>query len=265
MVEQVYKLTLGNTKTVIILFTGIFSCKTSGSLTGRKSYYRLKERIGTMLVKLKTFLMTPLIKLVVKHPDIMKSGWFLKAMSIFPARVSKTYDQKIAASSYEYEAALVVGLKQIPIKPRQIIDLATGTGFAAFKMAVAFPDAAIEAVDQAENMIKLAREKAEQKDVEDIRFMTGNALALECPDDQYDLLVTSNAPVYLQEAGRVLKPGGYILVTFSFFGTAVARARKDIIRFMENNGFKLVDLGTAAQGAYILGQKENDLRELQNH
>lgn len=219
----------------------------------------------TMLVKLKTFLMAPLIKLIVRHPDIMKSGWFLKAMSIFPARVSKIYDQKIAASGYKYEAALVEGLKKIPIKPQQVIDLATGTGFAAFKMAEIFPDAVIEAVDQAENMIQLAREKAKQKDAKNIRFMTGNALALECPDDKYDLLVTSNAPVYLDEAGRVLKPGGYILVSFSFFGTAVARARRDITRFMENNGFKLLDLETAAQGAYILGQKESDLRELQNH
>ncbi len=209
-----------------------------------------------MLIKLKTFLMTPLIKLTVKHPDIMKSGWFLKVMSIFPAKISKTYDQKIAASGYEYEAALVEGLKQIQIKPRQIIDLATGTGFAAFKMAEAFPDAAIEAIDQAEKMIKLAREKAKQKNVENIRFMTGNALALKCPDDKYDLLVTSNAPVYLQEAGRILKSGGYILISFSFFGAAVARARKDIIQFMENNGFKLVKLETAATGAYILGQKE---------
>ncbi len=218
-----------------------------------------------MLVKLKSFLVTPLIKLVVKHPAIMKSGWFLKVMSIFPARISKTYDKKITASGYEYEAALVEGLNKIPIKPQQVIDLATGTGFAAFKLAEIFPDAVIEAVDQAENMIKLAREKAKQKDVKNIRFRTGNALALECPDDQYDLLVTSNAPVYLQEAWRVLKPGGYILVSFSFFGAAVAWVRKDITRFMENNDFKLVELGTAAKGAYILGQKENDLRELQNH
>jgi ubiquinone/menaquinone biosynthesis C-methylase UbiE len=218
-----------------------------------------------MFIKLKTFLMTPLIKLVVKHPDIMKSGWFLKAMSIFPAKVSKTYDQKITESGYEYEAALKEGLKRIPIKPRQIIDLATGTGFAAFKVAEIFPDAAIKAIDQAENMIKLASENAEQKNIENVHFMTGNALDLKFPDKHYDLVVTSNAPVYLQEAWRVLKPDGYILISFSFFGTAIDKARKDIIQFMENNGFKLIDLGTAAQGAYILGQKENDVHNPQNH
>ncbi len=61
MVEQLYKLTLGNTKTTTILITGILYGKTSGSLTGRKFYCRLKECVGIMLIELKTFLMAPLI------------------------------------------------------------------------------------------------------------------------------------------------------------------------------------------------------------
>ncbi len=186
----------------------------------------------------------------------MESRFFLKAMATFPARVSKTYDQKITASGYEYEAALVEGLKCIPTKPRQALDLATGTGFAAFKMAEISPGTAIEAVDQAEKMIQLAREKAHEKGVENIHFRAGNALALDYTDEKFDLIVTSNAPVYLHEAARVLKPGGYMLVTYSFLGVAIIKARKEIVEFLENNGLKLVELEIAAKGAFVLGKKE---------
>ena len=213
-----------------------------------------------MVMTLKTWLLGPLVKYIVKHPQIMESRLFLKTMATFPARISKTYDQKITAGGYEYEAALEEGLKRLPTKPRQALDLATGTGFAAFKMAETFPDATIEAIDQAENMIQLAREKTQEKGVENIYFRTGNALALDYTDEKFDLLVTSNAPVYLREAARILKPGGYMLVTFSFLGAAIIKARKEIVEFLENHGFKLVKLETAAKGAFVLGRKKESDR-----
>lgn len=210
----------------------------------------------TLIMALKNLILGPLIKLIVKYPGVMKSRLFLKIMETSPAKISKTYDQKIAESGHEYEAALEKGLNRLPVNPRQALDSATGTGFAAFKIAEAFPDALIDGVDQAEEMIRLAREKARDKETQNIHFNTGNALALDYPANKFDLIVTSNAPVYLDEAARLLKPGGYILVTFSFLGKAILKAQKEIAGLLEKNGFKLIEVEVAEKGAYILGQKE---------
>ncbi len=62
------------------------------------------------LFKYKTLFLVPLIKFAIKYPDIMKSKIFLKAMFIFPKKISKTYDRKIDDSGESYHAALDQGL-----------------------------------------------------------------------------------------------------------------------------------------------------------
>jgi len=47
------------------------------------------------IFKVKNILMKPLIKMVIKHPQIMESKLLLKAMAIFPEKGSSTYDEKV--------------------------------------------------------------------------------------------------------------------------------------------------------------------------
>lgn len=84
-----------------------------------------------MLIKLKTLLLTPLIKIVIRYPGLMESKLFLKAVAVFPAKVSDAYDRKITESGIDYKAVLMEGLARVPGKPHHILDLCTGTGFAA--------------------------------------------------------------------------------------------------------------------------------------
>lgn len=46
------------------------------------------------LFKLKDKLMTPLIRMVIKHSKNMELKVFLKAMAVFPEKVSSTYNKK---------------------------------------------------------------------------------------------------------------------------------------------------------------------------
>ncbi len=39
-----------------------------------------------MLMKLKNILLVPLLKFIIRHPGIMESRLFLKAMQVFPAK-----------------------------------------------------------------------------------------------------------------------------------------------------------------------------------
>ncbi len=209
-----------------------------------------------MLIRLKTLFLTPLIKIIIRYPGIMESKLFLKAMAVFPAKVSNAYDRKIAESGIEYKAALKEGLARVPGKPHRILDLCTGTGFAAFKAAKVFSSAQIDALDQASEMIEIAKNKAKEIKPNTINFRKGDATNLNYDDNRFDLIITSNAPIYLNEAVRVLKKDGFMLVAFSFGGMAFIKARKQIVDFLGNHGLKLIELNSAGNGAYIIGQKQ---------
>jgi demethylmenaquinone methyltransferase/2-methoxy-6-polyprenyl-1,4-benzoquinol methylase len=209
----------------------------------------------TNLFKCKTLFLTPFIKIAIKHPDFMKSKVFLKMMFVFPAKISKSYDQKISESGENYQAALDQGLTRIFNKPLDILDLCTGTGFAAFKTAEAFPAATIDAVDHVEEMIKIARKKKEESSIKNIRFKIGNAVHLNYGDSEFDLIVTANAPVYISEVVRVLRPNGLFLLVYSFGGDAFVKAQNSMARYLKKNGIELLEIESIGAGVYVLGQK----------
>lgn len=204
---------------------------------------------------LKTAFMTPLIKLIIKHPKLMESKIFLKAMLIFPEKISKSYDSKVKNSDIDYQAALSYGLNLIGNKPQKILDLCTGTGFAAFMALKHFPDASVIGVDQSTTMIEIANSKVDSLDADRIKFDFGNAAKLGYKDEEFDLIITSNAPVYLEEAARVLRHGGDIIVTYSFGGDAFPNAKNEISSMLNENGLHLINLDNIGKGVVIHGQK----------
>ena len=208
------------------------------------------------IFKVKNILMAPLIRMVIRKPKIMESKLFLKAMAVFPEKVSRAYDKKIARNGIDYQAAFIDGLSYIRNEPDKVLDICTGTGFAALLVAKHFKNAVIEAVDLSPEMIKIARKKLEDAGYSNIRFRTGNAMKLDYSDDEFDMVVTSNAPVYLEEAVRVIKPGGEILVAYSFGGEIFAKAKKDVIKLLQKNGLELEKLKSSGKGVFILGRKE---------
>lgn len=214
-----------------------------------------KEVGMSSLFDLKTVLMTPLIKWVIRHPMMMESRVFLMAMRVFPEKISHSYDSKVKESSIDYLLALSDGLAQISKNPQSILDLCTGTGLAAFMAAERFPIASVVGVDQSGSMVHIAKGKVADVDKGRIRFEVGNAIKLTYNDEEFDLIITSNAPVYLSEAARVLKSGGDIVVAFSFGGKTFENASSEITRLLEQNGLSLVNLKSSGKGSFILGQK----------
>jgi demethylmenaquinone methyltransferase/2-methoxy-6-polyprenyl-1,4-benzoquinol methylase len=92
------------------------------------------------------------------------------------------------------------------------LDVATGTG----DLAIALRDrgAQVVGVDFAEKMLEIARKKAS-----DVDFRSGNALALEFPDNHFDAATVGfgarnfdDLPRGLAEMARVVKPGGRVVV-----------------------------------------------------
>jgi demethylmenaquinone methyltransferase / 2-methoxy-6-polyprenyl-1,4-benzoquinol methylase len=101
------------------------------------------------------------------------------------------------------------------------LDVATGTGDLALELAARVaPDGEVVGIDFAEKMLELARAKAAaQTGGARVRFESGNALALDYPDDHFDAATVgfgarnfSDLERGLAEMTRVVRPGGRVVV-----------------------------------------------------
>lgn len=105
-------------------------------------------------------------------------------------------------------------------KPCRILDLGCGTGSSTLLLKQSFPEAEVTGLDLSPYMLTIAEEKAQQNGVQ-IRFLQGNAEQTEWSAASFDLITASllfhETPrsitqVILQEAYRLLAPGGEIVV-----------------------------------------------------
>ncbi len=98
----------------------------------------------------------------------------------------------------------------------RVLDNACGKGTSAIFLARKY-GCQVEGLDISEDLIKEAREFARQKSVSDIvNFRVGDALDLPYPGNDFDvsvsqamLILVSDKHKAVQEAKRVVKPGGY--------------------------------------------------------
>ena len=118
-----------------------------------------------------------------------------------PARILKKPEGKIADDIVE------------KIRSGTIVDLGSGTGYLAIKIAKKAPGLQVYGIDLSRQMVKIARRHAQG--VENVRFEFGNAAALPFEDDSIDFIVSTgslhhwNKPVKVfDECYRVLKKDG---------------------------------------------------------
>ncbi len=96
------------------------------------------------------------------------------------------------------------------------LDVATGTGDLALELATRVaPGGEVVGMDFSERMLELAREKAGAL----VRFESGNALALDYADGEFDAATVgfgarnfSDLQRGLSEMARVVRPGGRVVV-----------------------------------------------------
>lgn len=99
----------------------------------------------------------------------------------------------------------------------RVLDVATGAGHTAFALA---PGAAeVVALDLTRPMLDVARQEASARKLTNISYLEGDAQALPCEDESFDLVTCRHAPHHFPRLSqaihgwfRVLKPGGKLLV-----------------------------------------------------
>lgn len=104
--------------------------------------------------------------------------------------------------------------------PRDVLDLATGSGDVAFALSRALPGARIIGADFCAPMLEEAgRKQSAAGGYANVRFLPGDALALPFPDASFDAVTIAfglrnlaDRARGLAEMRRVLRPGGRLLV-----------------------------------------------------
>lgn len=112
--------------------------------------------------------------------------------------------------------------KRISPDPKEILDIATGTGDLAFRLSEIYPKAKVTGLDLSQGMLDIAEEKLRNQPEEvrnRIRFMQGDSLDMKFADNSFDLITVAygvrnfeHLRQGLSEMFRVLRPGGALCI-----------------------------------------------------
>ncbi|MEO1670694.1 MAG: class I SAM-dependent methyltransferase [Cyanobacteria bacterium J06631_2] len=111
-------------------------------------------------------------------------------------------------------------VKAVVGSPQKIIDLGCGTGSTTIMLKQAFPLAEVIGLDLSPQMLAMSEYKAQQGQL-DIEWVHGLAESTKFADAEFDIVTasllfhetpTAIAQAVLEEAHRLLKPGGQVII-----------------------------------------------------
>jgi demethylmenaquinone methyltransferase/2-methoxy-6-polyprenyl-1,4-benzoquinol methylase len=91
-----------------------------------------------------------------------------------------------------------------PFAPRNVLDIATGTGDLALLIENILKPESIIGCDISEGMMQVAREKCRRRGITNIRFEKEDCTALSYPDNSFDALTSSFGVRNFQELEKAL-------------------------------------------------------------
>ncbi len=105
------------------------------------------------------------------------------------------------------------------IAPRSLLDIGSGPGTITVDMARRLAPGTVTALETSDSALELTRQQALQAGVDNMAFVVGDVLALDFPDDHFDMVHAHQVlqhvsdPVQaLSEMRRVCRPGGLVAV-----------------------------------------------------
>ena len=107
-----------------------------------------------------------------------------------------------------------------PFAPKEVLDIATGTGDFAIQTCRFLPSVSIKGVDISEGMMAVGRQKVELMGLQErISFERQDCTALTFDDNSYDAVIAAfgirnfaDLDKGLREMRRVLRPGGHLCI-----------------------------------------------------
>jgi ubiquinone/menaquinone biosynthesis C-methylase UbiE len=160
--------------------------------------------------------------------------------------------------SPEHLSSFELALEGVSGSPSRVLDLGTGTGAAAFAVALRFPEAQVTGADLSNEMLAEARRKTPDELADRVRFEQADAARLPFGDGAFGLVTLANMIPFFDELARVLAPGGWALFSFSAgpetpIWVAPERLRTELSR----RGFTDFADFQAGPGTALLARKED--------
>lgn len=104
--------------------------------------------------------------------------------------------------------------------PAKILDVGSGRGYISLLLAARNPEASVSGIDYSPMQVRSAERLRQDRGIVNCRFHRGDATKISYDDGTFDAVVSigsvkhwSNGQKGLQEIHRVLKPGGWALVS----------------------------------------------------
>ncbi len=162
------------------------------------------------------------------------------------------YDAYIAQNAASYGVALTAALDRLSLAPRRILDVSTGTGYAADAVARRYPSAAVAACDLSLAMAHRARRRLQPGTV-----LCADGGCLPFADGAFDLVVLQNAPPSLRELARLVAPDGALLLAFSTGASFPRWIRSQLDRRLQGLGFGTRIWDNVGEGLFVIAHRRS--------
>ncbi len=168
--------------------------------------------------------------LFMKTFDAVAEGYDSSAMRFFPESAN--------------HLSLLLDLKG----NEHILDIATGTGNIALRLAKDLPQGRVTGIDFSKGMLTQAKKKAAELDINNISFHEMDMQELDFPDDHFDDAVSAFGIFFITDmekqlrriAGKV-KPEGRIVIT-TFFENSFSPLSEMLLARLETYGVEIPPL-----------------------
>jgi SAM-dependent methyltransferase len=170
-------------------------------------------------------------------------------------RAARDWDERTGAGSPDHLAPLSAAALHVS-EPERVLDVGTGSGAGALLLAREFPRASVRGVDISAEMIRSAQQKIGLDPEGRVAFRVADAASLPFGDESFDLVAQLNMPPFFTEIGRVLRPGGHVIVASSW-GSDTPFFTPDAVleRGFRRRGIEPAANGEVQHGTYWVGRK----------
>ncbi|HJQ31327.1 MAG TPA: class I SAM-dependent methyltransferase [Pyrinomonadaceae bacterium] len=173
----------------------------------------------------------------------------------FGRLLAPRYSRVISSFGELYGVALDEGLNRAEAVAEsrigKVIDCGTGTGFAATRAALRFPEASVIGFDLVTEMLEQARSDAARRGLR-IAHVRADANCLPLADGAADLVIAHNTAPFLSEFARVCRRGGVVVFVDSAARWIAPVARRAAAR---TGCFDLVEARQTQSGFFLVARR----------